>query len=498
MTEECAGWRLLQLNSFRTWPELTGVSCRFVFSCEISFLLFVRFLWLLFISFLKGLDFRFKGSQGIQGKLIRNNKGWGESLGRQKRIFDDALRYTVEIPTNNYAAGVSDAVKQMEAKGYKFSKIKNTWSSPDYKGINAVVEGPGKRTWWGGQKAGGRFELQFHTPESFATKQGEMHKIYEQLRSVNGPKKGTAAYEKLIEKSRELSAAIPKPTGVDEIASKVVNLPQSKIGALMEATRMKGITLAAKDAALIASKGWTGAGFGAATRQIGRNLAAGASKLGSLAGKAAVPLAVAMAGHSVAMSAKDIAQFQDDANKGTYNGKARRDAIFGVTTDLVLGKGGTVALGESISKGLTTCKETGAVNCVRNGAKSLFRGAANLAQSAGQATKKCFGDVRQCGKNIGNGAKSLAIKAGSAVRGYGEWVQGRIQKRADRKALCSTNPTECARVKASEKANRDKARAAGKQERKENFQKAVQKVTKQDKRFVYGGAARGAARGGSR
>ena len=53
-------------------------------------------------------------------------------------------------------------------------RIKNTWNNEDemYKGINITIKNPN------GQK----FELQFHTEESFNLKNNENHEIYEKTR----------------------------------------------------------------------------------------------------------------------------------------------------------------------------------------------------------------------------------------------------------------------------------------------------------------------------
>ncbi len=82
---------------------------------------------------------------------------------------------------------------------------KNHWlSDPQYKGINTRWLAPG----------GGRFELQFHTPESFDAKENRTHRSYERLRSAltTWPERRELnRYERLV------SATVPRPEQVERI-----------------------------------------------------------------------------------------------------------------------------------------------------------------------------------------------------------------------------------------------------------------------------------------
>jgi hypothetical protein len=88
--------------------------------------------------------------------------------------------------------------------------VKNTWGSvnPTYKGVNTVWEAP----------SGEKFELQFHTQESFALKQGRLHELYEEDRQMSTTKerKGEIKQEMI-----RLSARLITPERIDKIGGRV-------------------------------------------------------------------------------------------------------------------------------------------------------------------------------------------------------------------------------------------------------------------------------------
>jgi hypothetical protein len=81
---------------------------------------------------------------------------------------------------------------------------KNSWTNPEYKGIN---------TRWV-TADGQRFEVQFHTPESFHAKHEVTHQAYERLRGTQAVRSERA---ELHEFQREVSSWIPVPERVMEI-----------------------------------------------------------------------------------------------------------------------------------------------------------------------------------------------------------------------------------------------------------------------------------------
>ena len=79
--------------------------------------------------------------------------------------LNDAIRYTVCFEPASYSDGYWDVKHRLESREYRMIYSKNHWADdPEYKGINTRWVTPG----------GQRFELQFHTAESFL-RQGGRH-----------------------------------------------------------------------------------------------------------------------------------------------------------------------------------------------------------------------------------------------------------------------------------------------------------------------------------
>ena len=98
-------------------------------------------------------------------------------------------------------------VDSLEEKGYNIVRVKNTLSdsTAPYRGLNAIVE----------NSAGFKFEVQFHTEQSFDTKQ-KTHELYELVR-----KDGISAKEKadINKKMIDLASSIETPKNISTIKS---------------------------------------------------------------------------------------------------------------------------------------------------------------------------------------------------------------------------------------------------------------------------------------
>lgn len=160
-----------------------------------------------------GLPFRFKEPKGILEKIIRKAVS-ATSLPETELSDDDlaeikindALRYTVSLPSNRYADGVKAIIQELRELGFEIpdSAVKNSWYQHDgYNGINATFTDP---------KSGQQVELQFHTPESFYMKESGTHADYEIVRVMsNVERERRAAYERMV----ELADSIPMPAEAD-------------------------------------------------------------------------------------------------------------------------------------------------------------------------------------------------------------------------------------------------------------------------------------------
>ncbi len=112
---------------------------------------------------LAGLEHRFKGTNRLKEKIVEKAEGdLGIGLADVTRKINDAVRYTFRFSDQDYVTGCLDVRQRLESAGCQMFYGKNHWADdPEYKGINTRWTTP----------TGGRFELQFHTSESFYAKE---------------------------------------------------------------------------------------------------------------------------------------------------------------------------------------------------------------------------------------------------------------------------------------------------------------------------------------
>jgi 2'-5' RNA ligase len=138
-----------------------------------------------------GLDFRFKKPEGVLDKIRR--KAEKDEIDPREVLINDALRYTVALPADQYVDGTQQIIDALREAGFDLpdDKIKNSWGMRDgYNGINATFTDP---------VSGAVVELQFHTPESFEAKEHGTHADYEIVRDMSNPeKKRRAAYRRMV------------------------------------------------------------------------------------------------------------------------------------------------------------------------------------------------------------------------------------------------------------------------------------------------------------
>jgi hypothetical protein len=126
-------------------------------------------------GWLEGFGHRIKGDDRLKEKVAVQVAAEPDKLcSLILRKVPDALRYTYCFESDNYTNGYYDVKTRLENLGHKMYQSTNFWTDPEYKGIN---------TRWMSQR-GQRFEVQFHTPESFHAKEYVTHKAYERLRTT--------------------------------------------------------------------------------------------------------------------------------------------------------------------------------------------------------------------------------------------------------------------------------------------------------------------------
>jgi hypothetical protein len=156
-------------------------------------------------GWLAGFDRRLKGDDRLKEKVAEQSEAESDaSAADVLRRIPDALRYTYCFERDNYAKGYYDIKARLEGFGHDMYQSTGFWSDPEYKGIN---------TRWVTQQ-GQRFEVQFHTPESFHAKHYVTHKAYERIRDLTTSR---SELRELHEFQREVSAWVPVPNGAADI-----------------------------------------------------------------------------------------------------------------------------------------------------------------------------------------------------------------------------------------------------------------------------------------
>lgn len=151
-----------------------------------------------------GLEYRIKAKDSFLEKIRKNYNPDGNEY-----EIKDIIRYTLGADVNNLADKTLQAIDKFDQAGYNTIRIKNTWA-PDssYNGINTFVKVPNGQV----------FEMQYHTPESFELKNGELHKLYEKQRKIADDE--SEEYLELEDKMIELSSKLTFPKNVERVKSK--------------------------------------------------------------------------------------------------------------------------------------------------------------------------------------------------------------------------------------------------------------------------------------
>jgi hypothetical protein len=154
---------------------------------------------------LEGFEYRLKGEDRLRDKIaekleVEPSKTPTEAL----RQVGDAIRYTYCFQPENYTRGYYDIKERLESCGYEMYYSKNHWANPEYKGINTRWVTPEEQ----------RFEVQFHTADSFHAKHNVTHAAYERIRD---PATSKAELRELHAFQRQVWALIDAPAGATDI-----------------------------------------------------------------------------------------------------------------------------------------------------------------------------------------------------------------------------------------------------------------------------------------
>lgn len=158
---------------------------------------------------LVGLDYRLKTKESYLRKVnFDSNSSTDEKVIRETiENTNDIIRYTFQALHNNLTEKYFEINYYLTEKGYKQIKLKNTWlvKANPYKGINCNYVAPTEQ----------KFEIQFHTPESFELKNGELHHLYEKWRVISN--KASKEAIELSKKMEELSSKLKVPKDIEKV-----------------------------------------------------------------------------------------------------------------------------------------------------------------------------------------------------------------------------------------------------------------------------------------
>jgi hypothetical protein len=116
----------------------------------------------------------------------------------------DGIRFTFVSDSEDYVRTLNHATAILKDSGFDLGVRKNRWGNDEYKGVN---------TQWRDHKSGCRFEVQFHTHESWQVKQAT-HETYTRIHDTRTP---TAERERLRAYQREISSSLMLPPGWEAI-----------------------------------------------------------------------------------------------------------------------------------------------------------------------------------------------------------------------------------------------------------------------------------------
>jgi hypothetical protein len=156
---------------------------------------------------LVGLDYRVKSKESFLRKVDTDSRNSVDAqiISDTISTTNDVIRYTFQDSHKKLTDSYFKAIDALAEKGYTKVKVKNTWNkySP-YKGINTIFKSPD----------GQNFEIQFHTPESFKLKDGELHKLYEEWRLLP---EDTTESKALRKQMFELSQTLTVPKNIEKV-----------------------------------------------------------------------------------------------------------------------------------------------------------------------------------------------------------------------------------------------------------------------------------------
>jgi hypothetical protein len=158
---------------------------------------------------LEGLQYDLKGDDRLKEKVAERMADEANTQTPEQilREIPDAVRYTFNLPPEDYTSGLVRIADELKQRGFVEYQQVNSWNRDiPYKGVN---------TRWLDPETGLRFEVQFHTAESWHVKD-DTHDAYEH---ENNMTLDPSVRESWHEYQDEYFRTIPTPPGAERIVT---------------------------------------------------------------------------------------------------------------------------------------------------------------------------------------------------------------------------------------------------------------------------------------
>lgn len=148
---------------------------------------------------LAGLEYRIKTKESYLEKIAR------EYAPGYNYEVKDTLRYTMMTTPNDYVQNIKNANNIFKNNHCVITKCRNYWldNKNPYNGVNILIQ----------DSKGNKFEVQYHTKESFEIKQ-QTHELYEKQRVLE---EDSREYLSLKKQMYEINSKIKIPKDIQEV-----------------------------------------------------------------------------------------------------------------------------------------------------------------------------------------------------------------------------------------------------------------------------------------
>ncbi|QKD86028.1 hypothetical protein XAV_05885 [Xanthomonas axonopodis pv. vasculorum] len=157
---------------------------------------------------LAGTQHQLKSYGSLQEKLKQRVALKKQTLEEAAAGVNDALRYSVVLQPQDFTAGLRAMLAALDDQGHARVKLTNQFTAypPSFKAINVTLRSPEGALW----------EIQFHTPETFALKE-RFHDLYKRTHALALGGASRAEQRTLQAPALEAFKRVASPPGCEEI-----------------------------------------------------------------------------------------------------------------------------------------------------------------------------------------------------------------------------------------------------------------------------------------